>query len=110
MSPGTAVTAVGGSGTVSGLTGSETAGGPVPAADVAATENVYVTPLVRLSNTNGPGPLIVAPPGLAVAVYPVTGLPQVSDGLTDTVTVASPAVVETKGASGRPRTSATPPW
>ena len=66
-----AETDVGGPGTIAiGTTLLEAAeAGPVPAALVAFTVNVYVVPLVRPVTTSGlPGPEAVTPPGLEVAV------------------------------------------
>ena len=55
--------------TAAGTTEAETAAGPVPALVVAVAEKVYVAPFARPVKVNGPvGPLIVAPPGLAVTV------------------------------------------
>src|SRR2546423_9833317 len=83
-SPRVAVRPAGEPGTAGGATGVAEAGvdgGPVPTAFVALTMNVYSVPLVS--------PVIVqprvvvaqvAPPGFAVAVYPVIGLPPVDDG------------------------------
>jgi len=82
--PAVAVRPVGEPGTPGGVAGVADAGvdaGPVPTAFVAVTVNVYAVPLVS--------PVIVhprvavaqlAPPGDAVAVYPVIGLPPVDDG------------------------------
>lgn len=64
-------------------------GAPVPAALVATTLNVYVVPLVRPAKVIGEAaPVAVAPPGLAVTVYPVIALPPVDTGAVN-VTVAS---------------------
>ena len=57
-------------------------GAPVPAAFVAVTVNEYVVPLVRPLTGHVWAPLVVhvAPPGLAVAVYPVIVLPPFEAG------------------------------
>ena len=56
--------------------------GPLPATFAAVTVNEYEVPLVRLVTAHVVAPLVlqVAPPGLAVAVYPVTALPPLDAG------------------------------
>src|SRR4051812_36456632 len=87
-----------------GVAGAEFAAGPVPAAVVAGTVNVYGTPLVRPSNTAytfffsstaRPVTAVVTPLS-AVTVYDRTGAPPVSaGGWNDTLTTPSPVSVAT---------------
>ena len=68
--------------------------GPVPAAFVAVTVNVYAVPLVSPVTVIGlAAPIAVIPPGFDVTVYPVIALPPSEVGAVN-VTVASalPAV------------------
>ena len=67
---------------------------PVPALLVAVTVNVYATPLVRPATVIGePLPVPVAPPGLAVTVYPVMVPPPLLAGAVNvTEAWVSPAV------------------
>ncbi len=88
-----------------GVTGGEaTEGAPVPTLFVAVTTNVYAVPLVKPPTTADVAPEIVAvaPPGLAVTVYDVIGLPPVEAGAThDTVADVLPATAVTDvGAPG----------
>ena len=76
-----------------------------PAAFVAVTVNVYDTPMVSpgtMVDRVAPSTITVAPPGDAVTVYTVRGLPPVSPGAAhDTVAEATPGVAVTElGASG----------
>lgn len=89
--PATAVTAVGAPGKVRGVTAFDgLLAGPVPAAFVADTVNVYVTPLLSPTIVNGLAvPLTVAPPGLAVTEYPVIVAPPLLAGDVN-ATVACP--------------------
>ena len=78
-------------------------GAPVPATLFAVTTNVYDVPLVRPVTVMGEvAPVAVAPPGLAVTVYPVIADPPADAGAVN-VTVASslPAIaVPMVGAPG----------
>src|SRR5215831_16053642 len=82
--PAVAVTAVGAPGTVAGVTALDAAeAGPVPAALVAVTVNVYAVPLVRpvtVAVVVLPLVLAVSPPGADVTVYPVIALPPLEAG------------------------------
>jgi hypothetical protein len=92
--PAVAVTPVGGSGAVAGVTLFEGAdGGPFPSTFVAATVKVYAVPLVKPVTVRGLlGPEAVSPPGDDVAVYPVIGLPPLLAGaVNDTTACALPA-------------------
>src|SRR5262249_62299013 len=75
-----------------GVTASEGAGGgPVPAALVAVTVNVYAVPFVSPVTVTGlPAALACAPPGAAVTVYEPIGAPPVDAGAAN-VTVACPS-------------------
>ena len=85
--PLTAFTEVGASGTPEGVTGALADAGPVPAALVAVTVTVYGVPLVKPVMVIGlADPLAVAPPGDAVAVYPVIALPPLSGAVNVTKT------------------------
>ena len=83
-SPRVAVRPVGAPGTVAGATGvAETGvdGAPVPIALAAVTVKLYEVPFVSPVIVQPRVVVVqVAPPGLAVAVYPVIGLPPVDDG------------------------------
>jgi hypothetical protein len=65
---------------------------------VAVTLNVYDVPFVSPGTTTVLAPVVVAlaPPGVAVTVYPVTAEPPLDDGaLHDTDACVSPAVATT---------------
>jgi hypothetical protein len=78
--------------------------GLVPIALVALTVKVYLVPFVRPDITRDvvvPPTLAVAPPGVALTVYAVTGLPLADDGPQLTTACALPATAETgPGAPG----------
>ena len=83
-----------------GVTAVEAAdGGPVPAAFVAVTVNVYGVPLVRpvtVAVRAVPATLAVTPPGVDVTVYPVIGVPpSLAGAVHDTVAAAFPAAAFT---------------
>ena len=88
-----AATPVGAPGGPDGVTAFDGAdAGPVPDPLVALTVNVYAVPIVRPVAVHGdPTQAILAPPGDAVTVYPVTGAPPVDVGAVN-VTVAVPPV------------------
>jgi hypothetical protein len=111
-SPGTAATFVGAPGTVRGVTAPEAAdSGPVPAALIAATLNVYVWPLSSpVIVRDVAGELVVTgvcatAPTYGVIRYPVIWLPPSDTGAVhDTSTEPSPAVPPTAvGAPGTVR-------
>jgi hypothetical protein len=79
---GAAVRFWGAPGTVRGVAERVFDGEPVPAPFVALTLNVYDVPFVRplIAHVVAPPVVQVAPPGLAVAVYPVIGLPPFEAG------------------------------
>jgi len=90
--PGVADTAVGAPGTVLGVTAAlGDDAGEVPAALVAVTVNVYAVPLVRPVTVAVVAPVVVAvlPPGLEIAVYPVTGEPPLLAGAVHDTTAAA---------------------
>ena len=103
--PATAPTPVGAPGVVAGVTLFDAAdAGPVPTALVAFTVNVYAVPFDSPENTvevTFPT-VLVAPPGDAVTVYPVTGEPPLlAGGVHDNVACPFPAIAPTPvGAPG----------
>ena len=80
--PAAAVPIVGGPGTAAGVTLLEGAdAGPVPAALVAVTVNVYAVPLVSpLTMIGEAAPLVAMPPGEDVTAYDVIGEPPFEAG------------------------------
>src|SRR5664280_1735427 len=97
--PATAVTAVGALGFAVGVTAVlADEASEVPAALVAVTVNVYGLSLVRPATVavRAPPVVAVAPPGVAVTVYPVIGEPPLLAGAVhDTTAWALPAVAVT---------------
>ena len=88
-----------------GVTEAEAAdAGPVPTLLVAVTLNVYAVPFVNPDTTAEVAPDVdaVAPPGVAVTVYPVIAEPPLDAGADhDTVAAAFPATAPTPvGAPG----------
>lgn len=105
--PPVATSEVAAPGIVNGVTAPEgVEGGEFPALFVATTVKVYAVPLVNPVTVSGlDAPVAVAPPGLAVTVYPVIGEPPVEEGaVNDTTTCALPGVPAT--AVGDPGTAA----
>src|SRR4029079_5007891 len=98
---------VGAPGTVRGVALSAFDGAPWPAALLALTVNEYDVPLARLETVQLSAPPVdhVCPPGLAVAVYPVTELPPSDAGAAqDRETWVSPGdAVLSVGAPGTVR-------
>ena len=91
---------------MNGTTAPEVTPGPVPAELVAVTVTRYVVPLFKVESTQVKAPVVVqmAPPGLAVAVYPVMVKPPLENGTAHETTIwALPGVaVRPVGAVGRP--------
>ena len=83
--------------------------GPVPTSDVAVTDTVYVTPLVRLDHEHvvvGTLGVHVADPepgaGEIVAVYDASDPPFAAGAVQDACTAPSDGVSVRTGASGKP--------
>ncbi len=102
--PASAITSVGASGTVLGVTLFDAAEVlPLPAAFVAKTSNVYAVPFVNPLTVIGLSvPDAVIPPGLDVTVYPVIVAPPLLSGTLKITSACSfPIVAETSvGAPG----------